>query len=328
MSMRQKRLVRRVLSLAALVIVVVLVVTAVRRGNEDDTQTPAETGAVTDHDARYTSLTYDNGSATLSFALNEAGEWIWADLPEFPLNSASVEKILDLITGLQPQQTLTEPEDLEQYGLDDPTMTLTAGLDDGSALTAAIGRKASGDSGSDYLLLNGDESVVYIVGGELSAELSRGIYEMMVLPELPDIGQDRFRRVTVEAGETLTVCTAYAGAEGVPLSWRSGGANVTDSSVLKDLLGALADLTADACLDYNPSAEAVKLCGFESPAASVEVRYEDENGSEQVLTLTVGGLTVDGGSRCVRINEDATIYTMAADRLTPVLTVAAGGLEG
>ena len=328
MSMRQKRLLRRALSLLALAIVVVLVVTTARRGKEDDTETPAEAGAVTDHDAQYTTLTYNNGSATLSFALNEAGQWIWADLPEFPLDDTSVRTTLDLITGLQPQQTLTDPEDLEQYGLDDPTMTLTAGLDDGAELTVAIGRKASGDSGSDYLLLNGDESVVYIVDGALSAELSRGIYEMMDLPELPDIGEDRFRRVTVEAGETLTVCTAYAGAEGVPLSWRSGGANVTDSPALKDLLRALSDLTVDACLDYAPSAEAVKFCGFEPPAASVEVQYEDENGAELTLTLTVGGLTVDGTGRCIRINDDATVYAMAADRLTPVLTMASGGLEG
>lgn len=328
MTMRQKRLLRRLLSLLALVIVVVLVVTAARRGREDDTETPAETGAVTDHDARYTSLTYDNGSATLSFALNEAGEWIWADLPEFPLDDTSVRKTLDLITGLQPQQTLTDPEDLEQYGLDDPTMTLTAGLDDGSELTAAIGRKVSGDSGSDYLLLNGDESTVYIVDGALSAELSRGIYEMMALPELPDIGESQFCRVTVEAGENLTVCTAYAGAEGVPLSWRSGGANVTDAPALRDLLEVLSHLTVDACLDYNPSAEAVRLCGFETPAASVEVQYEDENGAELTMTVTLGGLTVDGTGRCVRINDDATIYAVAADRLTPVLTVAEGGLEG
>ena len=328
MTMRQKRLLRRVLSLLALVLVVVLVVTAARRGREDDTETPAETGAVTDHDAQYISLTYDNGSATLSFALDEAGQWIWADLPDFPLDDTSVRTTLDLLTGMQPQQTLTEPEDLEQYGLDDPVMTLTAGLDDGSELTAAIGRKVSGDSGSDYLLLNGDESVVYIVDGALSAELSRDIYGMMVLPELPAIGENQFRRVTVEAGENLTVCTAYAGAEGVPLSWRSGGANVTDALRLRDLLEVLSHLTVDACLDYSPSPEAVTLCGFETPAATVEVQYVDENSGELTRTVTVGGLTVDGASRCVRLDDDPTIYTVAADRLSPVLTVAESGLEG
>ena len=46
----------------------------------------------------------------------------------------------------------------------------------------------------------------------------------------------------MEAGENLTVCTAYAGGEGVPLSWRSGGANVTDSPRLRDLLAALSSL--------------------------------------------------------------------------------------
>ena len=60
----------------------------------------------------------------------------------------------------------------------------------------------------------------------------------------------------------------------------------------------------------------------------MEVRYEDENGTEQTMTVTLGGLTVDGTGRCIRVNDDATIYAVAADRLTPVLTVAESGLEG
>ena len=83
----------------------------------------------------------------------------------------------------------------------------------------------------------------------------------------------------------------------------------------------------DACLDYNPSAAAESLCGFDTPAATVTVKYTDENDTDRTLTLTVGGLAPDGNSRCVRVNDDSTIYTMAADRLAPVLTVAESGLE-
>ena len=44
--------------------------------------------------------------------------------------------------------------------------------------------------------------------------------------------------------------------------------------------------------------------------------------------MTVGGLTVDGASRCVRFDDDPTIYAVTAERLAPVLAVAESGLEG
>ena len=34
---------------------------------------------ITETEAAYSSLTYDNGSATLSFHLDEAGKWVWSD---------------------------------------------------------------------------------------------------------------------------------------------------------------------------------------------------------------------------------------------------------
>ena len=47
---------------------------------------------------------------------------------------------------------------------------------------------------------------------------------------------------------------------------------------------------------------------------------------EQTLTLAVGGTTLEGGSRYVRVNDDTTIYSIAEDKLSAVLTAADSGL--
>ena len=78
---------------------------------------------ITETEAAYSSLTYDNGSATLSFHLDEAGKWVWSDDPEFPLDDSTIQSILTLLTNLKPQQTITEGDTLEAYGLDQPFAT-------------------------------------------------------------------------------------------------------------------------------------------------------------------------------------------------------------
>ena len=48
-------------------------------------------GAPSDPGA-YTALRWYNGAATLSFALDEQGTWIWADGPDFPLRDDTDRK--------------------------------------------------------------------------------------------------------------------------------------------------------------------------------------------------------------------------------------------
>ena len=50
----------------------------------------------------------------------------WADDPDFPLDDTTVTAMVDLLTSLKPQQTITDGDTLEAYGLDDPFATLTA----------------------------------------------------------------------------------------------------------------------------------------------------------------------------------------------------------
>jgi len=318
MTTRQRRILRQVLSLAALAAVVVLVVTTVHRRNAGEEQTPEEPGIVTDQTARYEALTYHNGSATLSFTLNEQEKWIWADVPDFPLDEQYVLTILDHITGLKPQQTLTEPETPETYGLDDPAMTLTAASSDGTELKVDMGKEVTGGSGSRYLMLQGDASTVYIVDGSLAEELSRPIYDMMRLPKATDIPAEDFRGLTLSREERSAAFLTAAG-DGTPLVWRCSGEDVTGDARLETVLTLVGSLAPARCLDYNPSPEAVSLCGFDTPLI-VTARYQSGE-TEQMLRLEVGGLNVDGTERCFRLGEDTTIYTLPLAELEPLLAL-------
>ena len=150
---------------------------------------PADSGA-------YTALRYYNGSATLSFALDETGKWIWADGPDFPLREDTVVTMIETLTSLKFQQVLPAGESREEYGLDTPSATLTATAGTGEQ-TLAFG-KTTTDGDSYYMMMNGDESTVYIVADTLVKLMGMPIYDMCALPELPDLSEGNLRAITIQ----------------------------------------------------------------------------------------------------------------------------------
>ena len=105
--------------LAGILAVLVIALAATLSSRQSGTEAPAEaegqalgTGSP-ETEAVFSALTYDNGSATLSFHLDESGKWVWSDDPEFPLDDSTIQSILSLLTNLKPQQTITEGDTLE-----------------------------------------------------------------------------------------------------------------------------------------------------------------------------------------------------------------------
>lgn len=339
MNASQKRALGILGGIVVVLAVLLIVVISINKRHDAAAAEAASSAAdaVTDSGVSYKALTYTNSTATLSFAVDENGEWYWADDPEFPLNSDYITKILNTITGLTPHQTITDGDTLDAYGLSEPAETLTATAEDGSTTTFALGDAVVGDSGSYYMMMNDDEATVYVITDSLYTELAAGIYDMMTLPTLPVLTEDRLSSITV-TGTVETMATAIVAesgdaassadtsADSAPsVSWRSEGANVTD--YMADLVSAVAAPTLAKCEDYKPTGTAAALCGFDAPAAVLTVNYLTDTGKNATYTLSVGGTTTDGSSRYVRLDGDTTIYSMPSDALATILSVAASGLQ-
>ena len=339
MSNQQKRTFRILLAIAvvlAVALAAVLIYKNQAAQAQAEAEAQAEADAVITQEQEYNALSYNNGSATLSFTLDENGSWVWADDPTFPLDQTTVTAIVDLISSLTPQQTITDGDTLEAYGLDNPTATLTASGADGASLTLSLG-KTTTDGESYYMMMNEDQSTVYIIAGTLYDYLSTPIYDMCILPEIPDLAEENLDSITV----TGTVTTALTAAreeteaadgeetdgeetdtQAVTVTWTDGeGTDVTENQQLTALLTELETFTLTKCADYRPSDEAVSLCGFDAPAAVAEI----VSGST-TFTITVGGATLDGTGYYVRIDDDTTIYQATTASVDTLLEVAAGGL--
>ena len=285
--------------------ILLAVVSAVKRSSaqREAEEAAAQDAAsvITETEAAYSSLTYDNGSATLSF--------------------------------LKPQQTITEGDTLEAYGLDQPFATLTAAKPDGGTLTISLGNTTT-DGNSYYMLMNEQESPVYIISNSLYTEMSKTIYDMCDLPELPQLTEENLQSVTVEgAASTLlrpidkeTSTDEETGEETVTVTWAASGEDVTGNADTASLLAELGALTFTKCVDYKPTDEAAALCGFDAPQATVTILYLNDTGTEGTLTLTFGSENLDQTGYYVRMEGDSTIYQMDTASVDTILSVAENGL--
>ncbi len=360
MTWKERRNVTILLGIAGILFLALLIVFGMiyRQGREEalagGASGPASLsadGAPVDPEA-CRALRWYNGAATLSFSLDEEGKWIWADGPDFPLREDTVSSVLSTLSSLKFQQVLPAGEDKSEYGLDNPSATLTAST--GEKERTLVFGKTTTDGDSYYMSMDDDESTVYIVADTLVNLMKTPIYDMCVLPELPDLSELNLRAVTIqgpapaaEPGEeggdeedgeeaapreeperpTVTLNARRSNGEDQPALWFDGSDNVTAAPLLQDLLYDLRTMTMAKCVDYFPSDKAAEICGFQSAEAILKAEYA-ENGTDQTFTLLVGARMPDESGRYVRLEEDGAIYALATDSVDAVMTISVAGMRG
>lgn len=261
-----------------------------------------------------TALELCDGEVTLRFARTD-DTWHWVDDGTFPLDQDAVAALLALPSSLAAAEPVQGQGELSGYGLETPKKYVTATAD-GADSTIYVGSQTS--DGHWYVLT--PDGVVRLAAQADGEALSRSIYDMAVLPELPAITEENLISLTLTGAEGKQV-TFSVDESGVR---RSGARDVTEKTA--SLVDELGKLAVTACVDYDPADGAAAVCGLDVPEAILAVNYFNAHGGDGALTLTVGGSTGDGG-RYVTLNGDATIYRMEETGLAQVLTLAALGLS-
>lgn len=261
-----------------------------------------------------TLLELSDGDVTLRFA-REGDTWYWAEDRTFPLEQSAVAALLALPSSLAAAQPVAQQGELSGYGLENSKKYVTATAD-GAASTIYVGSQTA--DGHWYVLT--PDGVVRLAAQADGEALSRSIYDMAVLPELPVITEENLISLTLTGAEGKQV-TFSVDESGVR---KSGAQDVTEKTA--ELVAELGKLAVTACVDYDPADGAAAVCGLDVPEAILAVNYTTAGGDDGALTLTVGGSTGDGG-RYVTLDGDTTIYRMEETALAQVLTLAALGLS-
>ena len=302
---------KRLLRLTALALGLTLLLSACGHKNTEPERKDAATQTVPVEGI--TGLTLCDGDVTLRFEKDEAGNWIWHDDPAFPLEQSAMDELLALPAALDGGETVTDGQELSAYGLETPAKYITVTAD-GEDATYYVGEETTDGR---WYVLTPDGRVLY-ASAESKALLSRSIYDMAVLPQLPVIAPEQVVSVTILTPERTVAF--LADEDGVR---RSANRDVTaQTAALVEELGAL---TVTACVDYDPAEGAAAVCGLDDPALTLAMNYLSDTGADKALTLAVGLPTGDGG-RYVTLDGETTIYRMEEASLAQLLTIAETGL--
>ena len=126
-----------------------------------------------------------------------------------------------------------------------------------------------------------DPSKVYIIPDTLFTQMSIPIYDMCDVPLLPLLEESSIRSILIRGSESedgapalvTILTTAKRSGEDGPVTWLQGSENVTANETVRALLEDLRALVFTKCVDYDPSDEALTICGFDAPPAVLTVNY-------------------------------------------------------
>ena len=116
---------------------------------------------------------------------------VWKDAQDrnASISQSMVESLLTQIHHVTSDTCIENPEDLGQYGLDEPSMTITVTLKNGSSIILNIG-DANGMTGDYYLQVEGNDSV-YTLSPSVVSAFEKTPEELMKMNQIMKLMQRR-----------------------------------------------------------------------------------------------------------------------------------------
>ena len=279
-----------------------------------------------------TALSIDNGGGTLAFTKTD-DNWTLDTDADFPVDGTYLDALANGLESVEAERILEDPDELADYGLEDPAYTLSAETADGESVTLYLGN-LDATSSNRYAMREGDERI-YTISTTLATLMDYDLLDLMELLTLPSMSKSTLASATLStAAESHTLTknevsreqevetdTGEVDENGDPIyetttetvtttTWYLDGEEVSsDADGLSDWLSALSSLYLESCYAYKADSDTLTACGLTtgstlSVTVAVEQETEDSEDSAdaeaetatttETVTLTFGSADSEG----------------------------------
>lgn len=242
--------------------------------------------------------------------------WTYPAEPDFPLAQNTPYTMAVTLATVPATQILTEPDDMAEYGLDDPAFTITATTTSGGDYVVTIG-DYSNFSQAYYLQVNGDTTTLYLVSEDLPKAFAYTLNDMIEYETLPGITYIQQVDITTaehtlllnrrDDGAAITYTDKYIWFTDV-----DGTLKPLDANKVSALYGLVTDVEWLGCINYKATEADLAQYGLDAPQITATLDYENrvttdtgetdasgnaitkETATPASFTLLVGGTTEDG----------------------------------
>lgn len=302
---RGKKLISMLLVLV-LLIGGVCVVKLVTPEEEDSTETTGEvvTELVSVDPEMVTSVswTYQEESLTFSY---DGESWTYAEDDKFPLNENYLNTMMNSISSISVSKTIEAPEDLSQYGLEEPVCTVSVTTDE--TLTFQFGDTASLADAQYFTCGDGN---VYLVDTSIASCFYYGLYDLIETETVPEMAN--ITQVSVEGnGQQLQIVNLEG--EGLAYSdtyvwflYSNDDYQTLDTELTDSLISTVTGVYWSSCADYYADDAELESYGLTDPAVVASIQYN--NGSSE-FALELGN---ESGDYCyARIKGSNMVYKIS-----------------
>ncbi|QHQ61153.1 DUF4340 domain-containing protein [Anaerocolumna sedimenticola] len=323
-------------------------------GNEDSTK-ETETIANVETDTIQT-IYFKNKDNEMTLVKGDDGNWKNSEDEAFPVNQTNAGNMAKAFTDIASSRTITEGvDDLSNFGLDNPAITVTATAKDGTKTTITLGNEAP-IGGGYYGALNEDKKV-YVLTAAFYNNFTYTLEQMTTVETIPSITATNITHLTVLNKDKPGFEIVYDGSKATDFAgltkWAMKQPYKTtlpaDADAVNTLLGNYSAMSFTSCVDYNASD--LSKYGLDDPAASVSLEYFEEytkdkaTSDDKATTDTADNNTQDAkedektkinytldlligskdaeGNYYVKTKDSKAVNIMSADTVEKLITIDA-----
>lgn len=261
----------------------------------------------------------------------ETEEQLWQieELAGTPQYQTKYTDMVTLMGDLEAESQLENPKDLVEYGLDQPSASVTVQYADGTDKTVQLGIQSPGDTGGYYCKLS-DSDTIYVLSSVNAEKFLRRMLDYVDLTLVPtlqtvnyDTSSDGTSSDSTEGTLEISNITITRNDLDAPVVFSNTDNQLTrngaqlDSTLEEQLRISFSDLMADSTVAIQPSEEQLTQYGFNQPTAVISYTV-----SGATYTVTVGAQVEDAQTESYYIMRDGVdvVYTIGSSSL-PWLTM-------
>ena len=312
--------------------------------DEEDTEEEDAAETVFEIDADdISNIQIVSGENTFDFSHGD-DKWSYVEDDKFPLSESAILDKVSSLTSVSSMRTIEDPDNLADFGLENPEVTATVTDTDGKETELALGATNDAVSGC-YMSMNGDTSKIYLVDTTLKTNLEFDLSDIAEKEDIPSITGSTITSVTIQKPEGTAKLFQDSGSEtGWTFEDTDGSSVPADSSLVSTYTGNFSTLAWTDYVTYDLSN--LGAYGLENPTViTVDYQQEEEgdssdtessddsaeetaddsteNDTEEDSTVTVdkqmvmlvGSQTEDGNYYYGKLQDNACIYTIGVSTI-------------
>lgn len=211
----------------------------------------------------------------------DGDSWVKKDETEFPVNQDKLNEAASAISSLDAARVLDKVEDLYEYGLDNPSNTITITMGEGDETSIRVGMENESTS-QYYVNKDDDRETVYVVSADTVEPFMNNLYDYAQMEEFPNVDTANIYQVEVDEDSSYYKLEKE---EDTGFWYISDGKaqEKADSAKISTLTSAIGSLEYAAFADYNCTNK--EDYGLDQPYAEINVYYneeKEESGEEDV----------------------------------------------